>query len=335
MGDDAPVCVVTHPVFPATRRRLEPHCRLIVNESLEPWSLERLREWLGPARAAMTFMPDRVDDTWLAAAPHLAIVAGALKGYDNIDVAAATSRGVWVSIVPDHLTVPTAELAIALLLGLARHVRDGDEWVRSGAFRGWRSHFYGMGLSEATVGLVGYGRVGRAIAVRLAGFGCTLLANDVNPLPGADDRWPAVEAVDLDALLARSDAVVLSAPLTPATQEIIGAAALAQMRRGALLVNIARGSLVDEAAVADALAAGRLGGFAADVFAFEDWARADRPRAVHPGLLAPGRATLFTPHLGSATRSARQHIELAAADNIIEALSGRRPPDAINDVRVV
>ena len=326
----APRCVVTHRVFDETLHHLASAARVTANAAGEPWPDALRAELLADASAAITFMPDRVDDAWLAQAPGLRIIAGALKGYDNIDVAAATARGVWVSIVPDHLTVPTAELAIGLTLGLARHVAQADREVRAGAFGGWRARLYGLGLEDTTVGLIGLGRVGQAIATRLSAFGCRLLATD--PAEGSGP-WPeGVVRVELDALLADSGVVIVCAPLLDSTLHLIDEAALARMRPGALLVNIARGSVVDEGAVADALEGGRLGGFAADVFEFEDWARVDRPLEIAPRLLALGDRTLFTPHLGSATVAARQRIERAAADNVRAVLRGGRPPDAGNDL---
>jgi len=269
----------------------------------------------------MAFMTDRVDQAFLDAAPHLRILACALKGYDNIDVAAAQARGVQVSIVPDLLTAPTAELAIALTLGLARHLRAGDAAVRAG-FAGWRPSLYGLGLDGALVAILGLGRLGSAIAQRLSGFGCRLVGVDA-----AQDA-PGVQRLPLEAALLGADVVINALPLTPATRSLIGAEELALLPSHALLVNIGRGSTLREAAVLDALQADRLGGYAADVFEMEDWALPDRPRAIAPGLLAHPR-TLFSPHLGSATVTARLAIEARAAANIIDVLEGRPARDAL------
>jgi phosphonate dehydrogenase len=272
------------------------------------------------ADAMMAFMPDTVDASFLAAAPRLRIVACALKGFDNFDVAACSRAGVWVSIVPDLLTAPTAELAVGLAIGLARHVRAGDAFVRSGRFQGWRPELYGTGLDGSSVGIVGHGRVGRAIEARLAGFGCEVAVHDPAH-PGS---------IQLDALLARADYLFVAAPMAPGTRHLIGAAALARLKPGALLINVGRGSTVSEAAVAEALENGRLGGYAADVFEMEDWALPDRPRAIDPRLLASSR-TLFSPHLGSAVARVRAGIALAAARNIADVFEGKRPRDAINE----
>jgi phosphonate dehydrogenase len=268
-----------------------------------------------------------VDAALLAAAPGLRIIAGALKGPDNIDIPACTRAGVWVSVVPDLLTEPTAELALGLALSLQRHIGAGDARVRA-LHGGWRPVLYGHGIAGSTVGIAGQGRLGRAIARLVAAFRpARLLAHD--PAGVAPEAEPA----EWPALLAAADLLFLALPLTPETQHRLDASALALLPPGARVVNVGRGSVAEEAAVAAALGTGRLGGYAADVFAFEDLSRADRPAAVPPALLAAPN-TLFTPHLGSATRAARRAIEGAAARNVIAALRGQVPPDAVNRPRV-
>ena len=211
------------------------------------------------------------------------------------------------------------------MIGLGRRIREADAYVRSGAFQGWRPHLYGLGLAGAKVGYVGLGAIGRAIARALEGFGTQRRYVD----PAVEDA-PGLERMhNLQALLGWSDYVVLCAPLTTSSLHLIDRSALGHVQPHALLINPARGSLVDETAVLDALQSGRLGGYAADVFEFEDWARANRPRKISAGLLTHP-ATLFTPHLGSAVASIRRAIELAAADNIVDAFSGRVPRDALN-----
>ncbi len=313
--------VCTARVFPETRATLAALGEVLHPDGESPWPAPLLHERLAAAQAAMVFMPDRVDDAWLDAAPRLRVLACALKGYDNIDVAACQARGVAVSIVPDLLTAPTAELAVALTLGLARQLRAGDAAVRAG-FEGWRPALYGLGLDDATVAILGLGRLGAAIAARLAPFGCTLLGVD----PARDA--PGVLRLPLEAALMQADVVVAALPLLPETRGLLDAAMLALLPPHALLVNIGRGSTVRETAVLQALQAGRLGGYAADVFEMEDWALADRPRAIDPALLAHP-ATLFTPHLGSATIAARRAIELRAAANIADVLEGRAARDAL------
>jgi phosphonate dehydrogenase len=269
----------------------------------------------------MVFMPDSLDDAFLRECPNLKIVAGALKGCDNFDVEACTRLGIWFTIVPDLLTEPTAELALALLLGLARNVLPGDRLIRGGEFQGWRPILYGTGLAGSTVGIIGFGAVGRALALMLQGFSSRVQYYD----PSVDGSKP------LDVVLASSDFVLPLLPLTAETFHLLGRGALAGMKRGAYLINVSRGSVVDEEAVADALESGHLAGYAADTFEMEDWALPNRPREINPRLLRNTDRTLFTPHLGSAVASARLQIELAAANNILQALRGERPSGAINN----
>jgi phosphonate dehydrogenase len=280
----------------------------------------------------MVFMPDSLDEAFLERCPQMKVVAAALKGYDNFDVAACTRRGVWFTIVPDLLTIPTAELVIGLLLGLTRKIANGDRYVRSGAFRGWRPHLYGAGLSGHTLGIVGMGAVGQALARRLRGFDLKLLYHDTRPLPLVIERGCGLDHVSLDELLAASDFLVPLLPLTARTIHLINRETLARMKPGAFLINACRGSVVDEQAVAEALAGGCLAGYAADVFEMEDWAREDRARAIPPALLAATDRTLFTPHLGSAVDEVRLEVERQAAHSILQALNGEEPAGAVNRI---
>lgn len=320
----AATIVVTNRIHDAVRERLAMHGEVVMNDALEPWTAQQLMAHLADATAMMGFMTDRVDAALLRAAPRLRIVACALKGFDSYDVEACTRAGVWVSIVPDLLTEPTAELALGLAISLARHVLDGDKVMRNGQFSGCRAQLYGRGLHGSVAAVIGLGRVGRAIVARLAGFGCARVLG-VDP----QAAMTGVDSVSLREALAQADFVFVAVPLTPQSHHLIGAALLAQAKPGQLLINVGRGSVIDETAVAAALHSGQLGGYAADVFACEDWGLTDRPQAVASHLLAHP-ATVFTPHLGSAVRAVRLAIEQRAAANIIAVVEGRAPPDAIN-----
>ena len=315
-----PRVVVTQRIHREIEELLATEAEIVVNSSTHSWPREELLRLAQDAEALMVFMPDWVDDDFLIACPRLRIIAAALKGFDNFDVEACTRRGVWFTIVPDLLTEPTAELALALALGLARNVTPGDRLIRSNAFQGWRPILYGTGLAGSTVGLIGYGKVAQALARMLTGFDCQVLYHD--PV--------ALGSVPLHDLLAVSDFVLPLIPLTPETLQLINRETLAVMKPGAFLINVSRGSVVDEEAVADALISSHLSGYAADTFAMEDWARADRPRDISPRLLALPEITLFTPHLGSAVARVRSEIECAAATNILQVLRGARPSGAIN-----
>lgn len=325
-----PRILATWPVHEDVAQRLRALGELDMHAGPAPLTPMELAQRIGPADALLGFMTDRVDAALLRQAPRLRVVAGALKGCDGYDVAACSAAGVWLTIVPDLLTEPTAELAVGLAIGLGRHLRDGDAQVRSGQFSGWRPTLYGHGLHGRTVAIVGMGRLGRAIAERLRGFGCRLLGVDTAAVAGA---WHlGATPMGLHEALAQADWVLLALPLTTDTRGLIDAATIGAARRGALWVNVGRGSVVDEAAMARALDEGQAGGYAADVFAFEDLALADRPAAIHAAL-RQHPATLFTPHLGSAVAEVRRAIEHRAVDNIAAALAGQVPPDAVNTLR--
>jgi phosphonate dehydrogenase len=330
---ERPKIVVTNPIFPETRALLEEHANLVVNPALEPWPYEEVRQRCQDAGGLLAFMTDRIDAAFLAACPRLRVIGAALKGFDNIDVEAATNAGVWLTIVPDLLTVPTAELAIGLMLSLGRNIVAGDRSIKSQGFYGWRAELYGAGLAGATVGIVGFGLVGRAIAERLVGFQCRLLAYDQSALDAPANTLPHVTMTGFEELIAKSDYVVLALPLTADTRHIVSAKTIAAVKPGARLVNPARGSLVDESAVADAIARGQLSGYAADAFECEDWALEDRPSQIDPRLTTPLAPTVFTPHIGSGVTDVRREIELSAARSILDVLAGRIPFGAVNDPR--
>ncbi|MBI1218505.1 MAG: hydroxyacid dehydrogenase [Rhodobacteraceae bacterium] len=332
MNHGRPKIVVTNPVERGWLDVLEPHAELYVNAGPHPWPRRDLIKYSRDAFGLIAFMTDSVDEDFLRDCPDLRIVACALKGYDNFDVDACTRRGVWLTIVPDLLVAATADLAMALLLGLARNLLQADRFVRLGRHEGWRPMFFGRGLSGATVGLIGMGALGWAIAERLRGFDCRTRYYDTSPLLRDDERKLELSYVQLDSLIAGSDVIILALPLSKDTLHLIDGRRLSLIKPGCLLINPARGSLVDEEAVADALEAGALGGYAADVFAFEDRAFVPHSGPIPDRLISNDRQTLFTPHLGSAIATVRQAITTEAALNVLDTIQGRRPRGAINDV---
>jgi len=266
------------------------------------------------ADAIVATLSDRVDAELLAAAPRLRVVANHAVGYDNVDVAACTTRRVWVCNTPDVLTDATADLTFALILAVARRVREGERIVREGRWKYWApTMLLGLELRGAILGIIGYGRIGKAVAERARGFGMEAIWSGGS----------AAGSVPLDDLLARSDVVSIHCPLTPATRHLIGAPQLSQMKRTALLVNTARGPIVDEAALCAALQAGKIGGAGLDVFE-------DEPR-VHPGLL--GRDdVVVVPHIGSATGATRARMAELALTDAARVLRGERPLHPVNEV---
>jgi phosphonate dehydrogenase len=325
--------VVTHWVHPDVTARLAEFCSSVApSREQGVWPRAEVLARAREAEGLVVCMADRVDAQLLAACPRLRAVSGVFKGHDTIDLAACVRRGVQVSVLPELLTAPTAELAVGLMLALRRRLVEGDAWVRSGRHAGWWPRFYGAGLSGATVGIIGMGQIGRAVANRLLGFEATILYNDPTPLPKDEGRRLGARRVSLPELLAGSDVVVPLVPLTEDTRYLLGAEALGRMRPGACVVNAARGSVVDENAISEALRDGRLGGYAADVFAFEDTAGNTASGAVSigvpPGLLAHPR-TVFTPHLGSAVDDVRREMGIAAVEQVRDALAGEYPDGAI------
>jgi phosphonate dehydrogenase len=327
-----PKAVVTNRIHDEVLDHLSRHCTVIANSDRErPFTRQDILAAGADTQAILAFMPDCIDAALLAELPALRIVACALKGYDNFDVDACSRRGVWLSIVPDLLTEPTAELTIGLMIALARRVLESDRFVRTGQFADWRPRFYGTGLAGSTITIVGMGAVGRAVAQRLAGFGAAVRYVDRQPLSGEEESALSVRRATLNEALPESDFVVLTLPLTAETIGLFDAGTIGRMKAGSFHINPGRVSLVDEEAVADALAAGRLAGYAADVFETEDWARPDRPAGVAQRLLDDARRTCLTPHIGSAVTAVRREIEMAAAWSIVQALTGRHPEGAVND----
>jgi len=328
--DPRPKVLLTHRVHAQVIQRLQANCEVDHNDSGRILTADEVRRRAREATAIMAFMTDRIDRGFLAECPRLRIVAGAFKGYDNIDVSACTQHGVWVTCVRELLTVPTAELAIGLLLSLTRNIVAGDRLMRNEHFAGWRPVLYGTGLTGKCLGIYGMGAVGRAIVERMAGFEMPTVYYDPRPFTTEFERALSVRRVNLNELFAESDYLVIAAPLTAQNLHAFDDAAFARMKTGIFMVNIGRGSVVDEQAVSRALESGKLAGYAADVYEMEDLSRATRPSQVEPRPLVDAARTVLTPHLGSAVDSIREQIALEAADEILAALRGEVPPGAVN-----
>jgi glyoxylate reductase len=261
----------------------------------------------------LSLLTDPVDAELIDAAPRLRAISNYAVGVDNVDVEAASARGIPVGNTPGVLTESTADLALALMLGIARRLAEGEANVRSGEWVTWEPGLMlGRDLHGATVGVVGYGRIGQAVGRRLEGFGCELLTTRRSG------------GVPLDELLERSDFVTLHCPLTPETRGLIGEAALARMKPTAYLVNTARGPVVDTEALTRALHAGQIAGAALDVTDPEPLP-GDHPLLDVPNLLV-------VPHIASATHATRGRMADIAVDNLLAALAGRPMPHSVNRV---
>jgi glyoxylate reductase len=278
---------------------------------------EGWRDALADAEALLCLLTDRIDAGVLDSAPRLRVVANAVVGYEHVDLDACRARGIVVTNTPDVLTDATADLAFALILTGLRGLPQAERSLRAGEFRGWGfADYLGADPGGRTLGIFGMGRIGRAVARRAAPFGMRVIYHSRHRLTEDEESTCGAKWVDFDALIETSDVLSLHAPLTRETRHAIGAQALRRMRPGAFLVNTARGALVDEAALADALREGRLAGAGLDVY--------EREPAIHPGLLDLPNVVLL-PHVGSATRETRARMAMLAARNVHAVLTGAPP----------
>jgi glyoxylate reductase len=272
--------------------------------------------------AAMLCVGVRVNEEVLSLAPHLKVVANCAVGYDNIDVAACTQRGIVVTNTPGVLTDATADLAFALLLAVARRVVELDKAVRAGQWQRWEfSAFWSSEVHHKTLGIWGFGRIGQAVARRARGFGMNILYHSRQRVEHAIEQDLSARFVDRETLLRESDFISLHVPHSAETQHLVGLKELAQMKSSAFLINTARGKIVDEAALVEALKSRRISGAGLDVYEHEPH--------LHPELPTLENAVLL-PHVGSATAETRLKMASCAAENLIAVLEGRRPPNVVN-----
>ena len=270
----------------------------------------------------LCMITDHIDAELLDLAPRLKIVANFGVGYNNIDIEAATRRGVMVSNTPGVLTESTADLAMALLLAVGRRIVASDRYTREGRFQFWAPfHFLGHEVSGTTLGILGMGRIGQAVARRARGFGMKVIYHNRTPLTLGRERPLGAQWVERDTLLAESDYLSVHVPLTPETHHLIGPEELNMMKPGAFLINTSRGPVVDETALLEALRAGRIAGAGLDVYENEP--------VLTPGLTELDNVVLL-PHVGSATVATRRRMAAMAVDNLLAGLEGRTPPNWVN-----
>ncbi|MGB3270730.1 MAG: D-glycerate dehydrogenase [Rhodanobacter sp.] len=323
---DKPRVWVSRPTFPGVIARLEPHFQVTVEETERKFAPEELAARLAGQDAVIVGLKDRIGAAEVGEAERLRIVANLAVGYDNIDVDAMSAAGIAVSNTADVLNESVADYTWALLLGAARRMGAAERWLRAGhwhatEFKAW----LGTDVRGRTLGILGMGRIGQAIAHRAVGFGMPVIYHNRSPLPEDIERACHARHVDKRQLLGESDFLVLALPLTPRTRHAIGAAELALMKPTAMLINIARGGIVDDAALAAALRDRRLAGAALDVFEGE-------PK-LHPALLTLDNVVL-SPHIASATTETRRAMTSVAVDNVL-AMFGHgphagRPPNIVN-----
>lgn len=324
MAARRPRVVVTRQLPAPVERQLAELFDAQLNPADTPLGAAGLAEAMRSADALLPTVTDRITaDVLGGASRRVRIIANFGVGYDNIDVAAAREHGVLVTNTPDVLTDDTADLAITLLLMTARRTGEGERHVRSGAWTGWRpTHMLGVRVTGKTLGLIGMGRIGRAVARRARqGFGMRVIYHDPFPLAAADERELGAARRDtVDDVLREADFVSLHCPATPETHHLMNGERLRQMRSGAVLVNTARGDVVDEAALVQALRAGTIAGAGLDVF--------EREPAVAAELTTLENVVLL-PHLGSATVESRVAMGERALENLATYFSGGTPRDRV------
>lgn len=314
--------LVTREVFDETLAFLAQHCEVESNQQDIALAADVLAQKLADKDGVVCCLTDRIDAALLERCPRLKVVANIAVGFNNIDIAACTARGVMATNTPGVLDDSTADLAWALMLATARRLTELERRVRAGEWRGWRlKQWLGVDVHHATLGIFGMGRIGQAIARRAAGFEMKVLYHNRNRVDSDIEKRLNVAYIGKDELLKQSDFVVLQVPYSRETHHLIGAAELKLMKPTAILVNSTRGGVVDDAALIAALKSGVIRGAGLDVFENE-------PR-LDPRFLELDNVVL-APHVGSSTEATRRAMAMTAARNLVAALQGGSPPNLLN-----
>ncbi|MEG0921979.1 MAG: D-glycerate dehydrogenase [Comamonas sp.] len=320
-----PKILIARAISPEVVQALSQHFDVTANPEDVAWSPAELITKLQGMDGVLTTGSQRIDAALLAACPQLKIVSNMAVGYNNFDVAAMTSAGVQGTNAPDVLTETTADFGFALLMATARRISESEHYLRAGLWKDWRYDLFAGGeVHGSTLGIIGMGRIGQAIAKRGAlGFGMKVIYHNRSKLSPALEAECKASYVGKEQLLKTADHVMLVLPYTPEAHHTIGAAEIALMKPTATLINIARGGIVDDAALAHALANKQIAAAGLDVFEGEP--------AVHPDLLKVPNVVL-TPHIASATMPTRRAMAQLAADNLIAYLSGKAPVTPVNQL---
>ncbi len=318
-----PKILITRAVFQEVIYRLSQHVDVDAKQSDETFSEDELIRRLQGKAAVYANPTTLMSSKVIRSAPELRAICNVAVGYNNIDVAAATAAGIMVTNTPDVLNETTADFGWTLLMATARRVTESEHYLRAGLWKKWTfDAFMGVDVHGSTLGIIGMGRIGQAVARRSMGFNMKVIYNNRSRLaPELEAEANNARHVSREELLRSADHVVLVLPYSKETHHLIGADELALMKPTATLVNIARGGIVDDAALIDALGAGKIAAAGLDVFENEP--------AFNPGFLKLSNVVL-TPHIGSATGPTRRAMVDCAADNLIAALSGHRPPNLVN-----
>jgi len=317
-----PRVFVTREVFDETLEFLGRHCEVDANQQDVPLDPDALAARLADKDGVACCLTDRIDAALIARCPRLKGVANIAVGYNNIDLAACTRRGILATNTPGVLDDSTADLAWALMLGAARRVTELERRVRAGEWKGWRlKQWLGIDVHHATLGIFGMGRIGQAIARRAAGFEMKVIYHNRKRVAADVERRCGATYVDKDTLLSQADFIVLQVPYSPDTHHLIGARELERMKPTAILINSTRGGVVDDRALIEALKAGTIRAAGLDVFENE-------PK-LDPAFFGLDNVVLM-PHIGSSTEATRRAMAMTAAKNLVAALTGGSPPNLLN-----
>jgi len=318
-----PKILVARAIFPEALAKLEEYFEVRSNQEDRIFTPQELQKELSGVVGALVAGSERIDASALANAKDLKIVANISVGYNNFDVPAITAAGVMASNTPDVLTDTTADFGFALLMATARRITESEHWIRAGHWDKWSivNNPLGIDLHHSTVGIIGMGRIGQGIAKRALGFGMNVIYHNRSHLSDADEKSCGAKYVSKEELLRTADHVVLVLPYSAESHHTIGAKEIALMKPTATLINIARGGIVDDAALAQALKEKKIFAAGLDVFEGEP--------SVHPELLKLNNVVL-APHIASATEKTRRAMVDLAVENLRAALNGEKPPSLIN-----
>lgn len=316
-----PQVLVTREVFPETLDYLARHFEVEANPSDTPFTPAELAERLSSKDGALITLTERIDAALLARCQKLKAVCNIAVGFNNIDLKACQARGVMATNTPGVLDDSTADFTWALILATARRVTEAEQYLRAGQWTGWKlKQFLGTDVHHATLGILGMGRVGQAVARRARGFDMTVLYHNSRRLSGEVEKSCHAAYVDMDELLARADILTVHTPYSPATHHLLGSAQFAQMKPGAILIHAARGGVVDDTALIEALKHGPVAAAGLDVFENEP--------ALHPDFLKLTNVVL-TPHIASSSEATRRRMAMLAAENLVAALTTGKPPNLL------
>lgn len=316
-----PRVLLTHPLLPEVMDCLEKEVELELATSEALLPREELLARISDKQGLLCFLTDQIDREVIDRAPELKIIANCAVGVNNIDLKYARSRGILVTNTPDVLTEATADLTLALILATARRLVEADRFCRQGKFLGWQIDlFLGQELTGRVLGIIGFGRIGRAVARRARAFNLKIIYHDPQRADILLERELGAEFCSLEELFQRADIISIHAPLTPQTHHLISRKEFSMMKNTAILINTARGPILDEKALVEALKNGKIQAAGLDVYENEP--------SIEPELLSMDNVVLL-PHIGSATFETRRKMCLAAVKNLLQGLRGERPENLV------